>query len=476
MAVRLGKISLPGAQNLYTEEARTLVEQRVPEQQGSVFQDMGREPINLVLEGLLLGEQAFEQMEQLRQAQAKASPLPFAADIVIGSELTDVVIESFEARQVAGYANRIRFSMRLREHIEEPVKSNADTASINEAAKQEAKQWEEGSLATADVVENPASLSDKLAKNPALVEKLDMDDVGASITRNIDKLEPEQLGGIVTSIANVNPQKGADLLNGIQKSGGFSGFIDKISEVWDQVKDGIKKIDFSKLTELGKLISSGGLDYLKLFKEVGSKAIDISEEIVKLVGSKGLVFNDLRKLFENKKLESISNILKNFLEKISQILSHEITKKIAEILSDAGLKEFLIKKISFIIEVFKKIENFIKLISLIDIFITSYKVILDFTGEASSGLKDFFKEFLYLIDESSNSVVGNRVDGVLSMVNSIKNEVGFLLDKSEDFLMQSGFYKILEVGKGLQLVSIGFDNLLVKSISDSHINKTQLTA
>ena len=46
MSVRIGKIELTGVQDLHTEEARTLVEQRVPEQQGSVFQDLGREPLH----------------------------------------------------------------------------------------------------------------------------------------------------------------------------------------------------------------------------------------------------------------------------------------------------------------------------------------------------------------------------------------------------------------------------------------------
>ena len=58
MSVRIGKIELTGVQDLHTEEARTLVEQRVPEQQGSVFQDLGREPVTIVIDGLLFGTDA----------------------------------------------------------------------------------------------------------------------------------------------------------------------------------------------------------------------------------------------------------------------------------------------------------------------------------------------------------------------------------------------------------------------------------
>jgi hypothetical protein len=95
MSVRIGKIELTGVQDLHTEEARTLVEQRVPEQQGSVFQDLGREPVTILIDGLLFGEESLSSLETLRQAHAKAEPQSFAADLVVGTDLTDVIIEDF---------------------------------------------------------------------------------------------------------------------------------------------------------------------------------------------------------------------------------------------------------------------------------------------------------------------------------------------------------------------------------------------
>jgi hypothetical protein len=97
MSVRIGKIELSGVQDLHTEEARTLVEQRVPEQQGSVFQDLGREPVTILIDGLLFGEESLSALETLRQAHAKAEPQSFAADLVVGTDLTDVIIEDFSS-------------------------------------------------------------------------------------------------------------------------------------------------------------------------------------------------------------------------------------------------------------------------------------------------------------------------------------------------------------------------------------------
>ena len=100
MSIRIGKVELIGIQEAYTEETRSLVEQRVPDQQGSVFQDLGREPVTVVLEGFLFGPEVLPDLEKLRQAQEKAEPLPLAADISAGTELTDVITMTSGLRSV----------------------------------------------------------------------------------------------------------------------------------------------------------------------------------------------------------------------------------------------------------------------------------------------------------------------------------------------------------------------------------------
>ena len=63
-------------------------------------------------------------------AQAKAQPMSFAADIIVGSDLTDVIIESFRVRQVAGYRSRYRFALRVKEHVEPPEPASAGSAAV----------------------------------------------------------------------------------------------------------------------------------------------------------------------------------------------------------------------------------------------------------------------------------------------------------------------------------------------------------
>src|SRR5690348_9571612 len=103
MAVRIGKIDLVGLTNVSTEDNRNVVQQRGPGQSGSVAQDLGREPVTVVLEGTLFGEGAEPALEELRDAQTKANPLSFAADAIAGAELTDVIIADFQVKQLPGF-------------------------------------------------------------------------------------------------------------------------------------------------------------------------------------------------------------------------------------------------------------------------------------------------------------------------------------------------------------------------------------
>lgn len=275
MTVRLGKIELTAVQSLHTEESRTLVEQRVPEQQGSVFQDLGRDPVTLLLEGLLLGEQALPTLEKLRQAQAKAEPLSFAADIAEGSELTEVVIEDFRARQVAGYAARFRFSLRLREHVEPPQPAGAATAAVDRGVQADAAGWADDNVAAAGVLQDPASLGSALAERPGLLQQVDMDDLGGAVTQNLDAMDTEQLGGMLATVGELDPGKASALFEGIQKAGGLGQMLQKYIAEGTSFIAQLRKIPLSSIMKA----FSGGLEFLKALKDVADKASKLVGDI-----------------------------------------------------------------------------------------------------------------------------------------------------------------------------------------------------
>ncbi|MGL4410497.1 MAG: hypothetical protein ACRCTU_19090 [Zoogloea sp.] len=271
MSVRIGSIELTGVQDLHTEESRTLVEQRVPEQQGSVFQDLGREPLTLVIEGLILGDEALSTLENLRQAHASAEPQSFAADLVVGSDLTEVVIADFRVRQLAGYRNRYRFTLRLREHIEPPQSSNAALAGVNDSVTADADAWGADSLAAASVLEDPASLSDALGSNPGLLNSLDMDSLGDAVAGNLDSFNAGQLGGMLSSIAAIDPTKANSFFDALGKAGALGPMLSKYLKEGASLVDQLKNLDPSKFGSLIRAFS-GGLEFLGQLKKVADAA------------------------------------------------------------------------------------------------------------------------------------------------------------------------------------------------------------
>ena len=278
MSVRIGKIELTGVQDLHTEEARTLVEQRVPEQQGSVFQDLGREPVTIVIDGLLFGTDALSSLETLRQAHAKAEPQSFAADLVVGTDLTEVVIEDFRVRQLAGYRDRFRFSLRLREHIEPPQASDAAMADVNAGVATDAAAWGDGSLAAAGVLQDPASLAAALSANPALLDSLDMDALGDAVANNLDSLDAGQLDGMLNSIAAADPSKAGGLFSALGKAGALGSMLAKYAQEGAAF---LKQLDPSKLSSLMKAFS-GGLEFLNQLKKVADAASHLAGDIAQL--------------------------------------------------------------------------------------------------------------------------------------------------------------------------------------------------
>ena len=175
MTVRLGDIELTRLQAVDVDEARNLVEHRLPGGSGSVFQDLGRGALSLALNGILLGEQALPEIETLRAAHADSTPLRFAADIAVGSELTEVIIEDLQIEQVPGHAFRYQFSMRVREWSEPPEPAGAATAAVDADVAADAATWNEEALEVGGALDSPGALGELLDGNPELRERITME-------------------------------------------------------------------------------------------------------------------------------------------------------------------------------------------------------------------------------------------------------------------------------------------------------------
>lgn len=278
MPVRIGKIELIGLTNIYTEDARNLVQQRVPGQAGSVFQDLGREPVTVVMEGIFLGEDTQASLEELRQAQMKARPLSFAADAVAGADLTEVIIADFQVKQLAGHQNRFSFHLKVREHREPPEPANAGVAAVNAAVANDAAAWAGGAVDAAGVLQDPSSLMAAVDKNPELLGHLSAGELGSVITQGQEKLSGKNFGSLLGTLGKVNPQVIGDLLKTLQDGGNLGSFIEKLATEGINVLEALTGVDLGAALSIVKGVA-GASDFLAKLRRVADEAQALGMQI-----------------------------------------------------------------------------------------------------------------------------------------------------------------------------------------------------
>lgn len=112
----LGDWEVPRIARLRTEEARKLAEHRVPGRAGSVWQDLGAEPVRIEIAGSVFAEEERNGfLDEARQRFAAAEPLTFVADILRATDIQYVLIESLVVEEHAGRPGEIAWAMVLRE-------------------------------------------------------------------------------------------------------------------------------------------------------------------------------------------------------------------------------------------------------------------------------------------------------------------------------------------------------------------------
>jgi hypothetical protein len=254
------------------------VQQRVPGQSGSVFQDLGREPVTVVMEGILLGEDTQAALEELRQAQMKAQPLSFAADAVAGADLTEVIIADFQVKQLAGHQNRFSFYLKVREHQEPPQPADAGVAAVNDAVANDAESWAAGAVDAAGVLQNPDSLMSAVDKNPDLLGHLSAGELGSVVAKSQGTLSGKNFGSLLGALGKVNPQIIGDFLETLQNGGNLGSFIEKLATEGINVLETLTGIDLGAALSIVKGIA-GASDFLAKLKRVVDEAQGLGMQI-----------------------------------------------------------------------------------------------------------------------------------------------------------------------------------------------------
>lgn len=119
--------------NISISDNRCVVEHRIPGLEGSILQDMGREPVKICFDGLIFGENALDSMKKIREKFKAGEPIPFNSDITGVAEVTQVMIEKLEIEETGGTVNTYKYSMVLREYIPPPEEEEVTPSQEEEA-------------------------------------------------------------------------------------------------------------------------------------------------------------------------------------------------------------------------------------------------------------------------------------------------------------------------------------------------------
>lgn len=122
--------------NVTLSNRRQVFEVKVPGYNGSVFQDFGRYPVTIMVEGLLTGPNSKNTFQELSSKFRLGKPLQFSTDIPSITEISEVLIESFRATIVSLSPTSYWYILVLREH-KSVVREEKETPSQEEPAKEE---------------------------------------------------------------------------------------------------------------------------------------------------------------------------------------------------------------------------------------------------------------------------------------------------------------------------------------------------
>jgi hypothetical protein len=109
----LDDLELPLVQSLHTVEDQVWVEHGIPALAGPLLQRLGRAATCIQIEGLIVGPDALGTLETLRNLYHDAQPVPFTADIMTATLVTQVMIDNLMVRELAGRPERFYYLIDL---------------------------------------------------------------------------------------------------------------------------------------------------------------------------------------------------------------------------------------------------------------------------------------------------------------------------------------------------------------------------
>jgi len=141
MALRpmLDDIELQQVQLIDSDRDQALVRHRIPGLEGDFFQRMGRHAGSFQLSAVLTGAESLRDLERLDEKFRAGAPIPFVADIASAVQVDQVLIQSLQARDLAGRPQRYEVLFRLQEYLEAQPPAVAEETFADPAAAEAAQ-------------------------------------------------------------------------------------------------------------------------------------------------------------------------------------------------------------------------------------------------------------------------------------------------------------------------------------------------
>jgi molybdopterin converting factor small subunit len=120
MPITIADITLDRVQNIRIKERQSVVEHRVPGAEGSMYQNLGRLPVRLLVQGILQGSAGIEQLQRLRETLNAGDTVAFSSDTVTPETMDKVVITHLQVAEIAGRPLYFNYTIELKEVVEPP--------------------------------------------------------------------------------------------------------------------------------------------------------------------------------------------------------------------------------------------------------------------------------------------------------------------------------------------------------------------
>jgi hypothetical protein len=125
-------------------DMRNIIEIDIPGSLGNVIQDMGRDPVTILIAGEFVGPDAKTSLEKLmgKYISENNKPMQFSSDMTAAvPEITKVMLDHFHFEEIAGHPDSYRYYMKLAEY-KEPRPPHEEKAPDQDAQNEVAEEGE----------------------------------------------------------------------------------------------------------------------------------------------------------------------------------------------------------------------------------------------------------------------------------------------------------------------------------------------